>query len=224
VDEAERWHLAEFVPFIATPTHDNRVHGVYAQGLLTAWATFLGCRLSLCNGTSLARQRDMLVAQFSETDCTHLLFVDSDIEWTCEDAIDLALAGKDFIGGTYCRKNPSKPLTASLLEHREGELVEVAHIGTGFLLVSRVAVEAMLTKYAADVYESGGRKFVSLFSQNIHEGTEDVSFCRRWRDMGESVWMHTGVVLPHYDGGTPYVADVSALRTSQFRSTPAAAE
>jgi hypothetical protein len=216
--------LAEFVPFIATPTHDSRVHSVFTQGLLTAWQTFGGCRWSTANGTSLARQRDQLVAEFAKSDCTHLLFVDSDIAWDAGAAIALLETGKEFVGGTYCRKGPSKPLTANLLDRREGDLIEVSHIGTGFLLVSRAAIVAMLAEYADDVYESGGRKFVSLFSQNIHEGTEDVSFCRRWRDMGESVWMHTGVVLPHYDGGTAYVADTSSLRASPFSYTPIAAE
>ena len=29
------------------------------------------------------------------------------------------------------------------------------------------------------------------------------------RAIGGQVWLHTGVVLPHLDGGTAYVADVS---------------
>lgn len=201
-----------FVPFIATPLHDARVHSVYTNGLLTAWQTFGGCQWQTINGTSLARQRDALVAGFVKSDCTHLLFVDSDIEWHASCAIRLVESGADFVGGTYCRKGPTRPLTANLLDNWHNDLVEVEHVGTGFLLVAREAVEKMLAAYAADTYESGGQRFVSLFGQNIDEGTEDVSFCRRWRAIGGRVWMHTGVVLPHYDGNTPYVADVSKLR------------
>lgn len=173
---------------------------------------FPGCRLSLCNGTGLARQRDRLVAEFIASDCTHLLFVDSDMGWTCEDAIRLVKTGKEFIGGAYCRKSAAKPLTARLLDAWEGDLVEASHVGTGFLLIERVAVERMLAGYIADTYESAGQRFVSLFQQDHDEGTEDVAFCRRWRAIGGRVWMHTGVVLPHYDGGTAYVADVSRIR------------
>lgn len=200
------------MPFIATPTHDARIHSVYAHGLVSAWSIFGGCRWSTCNGTSLSRQRDRLVAEFAASDCTHLLFVDSDIQWDAGHAIKLVETGEDFIGGTYCRKGPQKALTANLLGNWRGDLAEVGHVGTGFLLVSRAAIEKMLSAYAGDAYESAGQAFVSLFAQNIDEGTEDVSFCRRWRAIGGRVWMHTGVVLPHYDGNTPYVADVSGLR------------
>jgi hypothetical protein len=208
----------QFRPFIATPTHDARVHAVYTRGLLSAWANLPGCGWSSCNGTSLQRQRDRLVAEFVDGDCTHLLFVDSDIGWDTARAVKLAEAGKDFIGGTYCRKGPDRALTANLLDRWDGPLVEVAHVGTGFLLVSRQANERLLEAYRADTYDAGDRQLTSLFQQNRDEGTEDVSFCRRWRAIGGEAWMHTSVVLPHYDGNTAYVADVSHL------AIPAAAE
>lgn len=208
-----------FAPYIATPVHDARVHGVYMAGALAASHTFPGCDWQLCNGTSLMRQRDMLVSAFMASACSHLLWVDSDMAWSAEDAQKLFDTGEDFIGGTYCRKSPNKPLTAHLLPNQKGELVEATHVGTGFLLVSRAAIERMLEAYAADTYESAGKRYTSLFLQNINEGTEDLSFCRRWRDIGGKVWMHTGVVLPHMDGNTAYVADVS-----EFRQLATAAE
>lgn len=201
-----------FSPFIATPLHDARAHAVYMVGVLSASHSFPGCDWSSCNGTSLMRQRDALVAMFMAGNCSHLLFVDSDMAWSADDARKLFDTGEDFIGGTYCRKGPTKPLTANLLPNQRGELVEATHVGTGFLLVSRAAIERMIAAYAADTYESGGKRYTSLFLQSIAEGTEDLAFCRRWRDIGGQVWMHTGVVLPHYDGNTAYVADVSAFR------------
>ncbi len=208
-----------FSPFIATPTHDARVHGVYMQGVLSASHTFPGCDWQACNGTGLMRQRDALVAAFMAGSCSHLLFVDSDMAWSAADAQKLFDTGEDFVGGTYCRKGPSRPLTAHLLPSRKGDLIEATHVGTGFLLVSRGAIEKMLTVFAADRYSTGGKEYTALFLQNIHEGTEDLAFCRKWRECGGQVWMHTGVVLPHYDGNTAYVADVS-----EFRELAVAAE
>lgn len=208
-----------FSPYIATPTHDARVHGVYMQGVLSASHSFPGCDWAICNGTGLMRQRDILVAGFLAGQCSHLLFVDSDQAWSAADAQKLYETGEDFVGGTYCRKSPARALTAHLLPERKGELIAATHVGTGFLLVSRQAVERMIAAYAADTYESGGKTYTSLFLQAIDEGTEDLAFCRRWRDIGGKVWMHTGVVLPHYDGNTPYVADVS-----EFRALDTAAE
>ena len=200
-----------FSPFIATPTHDARVHAVYMAGVLSASHTFAGCDWSTCNGTGLMRQRDVLVAAFMATSCSHLLFVDSDMAWSAVDAQKLFDAHEDFVGGTYCRKSASRSLTADLLPNRNGDLIEAKHVGTGFLLVSRGAIERLLSAFSADRYSSAGQERTSLFMQNIHEGTEDLSFCRRWREIGGKVWMHTGVVLPHYDGNTAYVAEVSGL-------------
>lgn len=201
-----------FAPYIATPTHDARVHSVYTQGLLSASHTFAGCDWQACNGTGLIRQRSMLVDAFMRGDCTHLLFVDSDIAWDAAKAQALFDTGEDFVGGTYARKTPGNVLTANLLPNRKGELWEATHVGTGFLLVSRGAIAKMLERFAADTYMSAGKRYVSLFQQNTDEGTEDLAFCRKWRECGGRVWMHTGVVLPHYDGNTAYVADVSELR------------
>lgn len=197
--------------FVATPLHDARVHAVYAAGLLSA-AVEHHLTWRCLNGTGLMRQRNQLVTLFMASDCTHLLFVDSDIAWDGSGVQALLDTGKDFVGGTYCRKSTANVLTANLLPNAEGELVEATHVGTGFLLVTRAAVAKMLEHFAADTYTTGGQQHVALFQQNIHEGTEDLSFCRRWREVGGQVWMHTGVVLPHYDGNTAYVADVTELR------------
>ena len=203
--------MSEFRPFIATPTHDARVHTIYARGLLGAFAMFPGLGWHVCNATSLGRQRDLLVAEFVKSNCTHLLFVDSDMEWCPNDAAHLFETGRDFVGGTYCRKHAARSITATLLPGQDGLLRECSHLGTGFLLVSRSAIERMLDEYAEDTYEIGGRVFVSLFQQSRHEAGEDLAFSRRWRNTGGQAWLHTGVVLPHYDGNTAYVADPTGL-------------
>lgn len=210
--------------FIATPLHDARLHAVYTAGLISAMVEY-HCTWRVLNGTSLIRQRAMLVSMFAESDCTHLLWVDSDMSWNGDDVAALLATGRDFVGGTYCRKTRHNALTAHLLPNREGELYEATHVGTGFLLVSRAAVLKMLEAYApTETFESAGKLHVSLFNQNIHEGSDDLPFCRRWRDIGGQVWMHTGVVLPHYDGNTAYVADVSELRKPYEAEQALAAE
>lgn len=209
--------MDRFFPFIGTPTHDGRVHGVYVDGLLTAWD--FNCQVSRINGTSLPHQRAVLVGEFLKSACTHLLFVDSDIAWNIHQAAQLWQADREFVGGTYVKKVAGNKFAADIIGTRDGALVECRQIGTGFLLVQRAAIERMVSHYSDARYESEGRVLVGLFHQQPGENTEDVSFCRRWRDIGGRVWMHTGVVLPHYDGCTAYVADVS-----QFAEQPAAAE
>lgn len=211
--------------FIATPLHDARMHQAYTAGLLNAWQ-HLPCQWSACNGTGLMRQRELLVASFLKTDCTHLLWVDSDIGWRAGDAVELLKTGKDFVGGCYARKNPKRDVPAVLLGNREGELYEAAHVPTGFLLVARSVIERMVEAFSALSYEDTGTNstITALFLQQLGEGTEDLAFCRRWREIGGQVWLHTGVVLPHYDGNTPYWPDMTELRKPIEAEIAAAAE
>lgn len=198
-----------FVPFIATPLHDARVHGVYMAGFMDAAARW-PCRWIAVNGTSLMRQRDMLVAKFLETDCTHLLWVDSDIGWSAADAEKLRETGKEFVAGCYARKSKRADVPAVLLPNREGELYEASHVATGFLLVSREALKQMTI--GAPTYTSAGVTYNSYFHQRLEEGTDDLAFCRRYRESGGQVWLHTGCVVVHMDGNTPYLPDLTDLR------------
>lgn len=190
--------------FVATPLHDARMGHAYMHGGLSLLTSGLLADWRFINGTSLQRQRDQLVDQFVKSECTHLLFVDSDIGWTAEDALALLKTGKDFIGGTYAKKTFELNVAALPTDVREGELYEAKHVATGFLLVSRAGIERLLEHRKAFHYMTGGQAFTSLFHQAIDEGTEDLSFCRFWRESGGTVWLHTGVVLAHYDGNTPY--------------------
>lgn len=203
----------DFNLYIATPLHDARMHQAYTQGLLNAWNS-LPCQWAACNGTGLMRQRDVLVGGFLKTDCTHLLWVDSDIGWGAGDAVRLLETGKDFVGGCYARKNAARDVPTVLLGNREGELHEAAHVATGFLLVSRSAILKMIDAFPELRYEDAGSgmTLTALFLQQLGEGTEDLAFCRRWRQIGGQVWLHTGVVLAHFDGNTPYWPNMTELR------------
>jgi hypothetical protein len=198
--------------FVATPLHDARMGYAYSHGVFSLLQRGLLGEWKCINGTGLMRQRDRLVAEFVKSKCTHLLFVDSDIGWTPEDAEKLLDTGRDFVAGCYAKKTLQLPVVGLLTGHREGELYEAAHVGTGLLLVSRAAIERMLEHRREFTYESGGERFTSLCHQDIHEGTEDLAFCRVWRECGGQVWLHSGVVVLHYDGNTPYVPNMRELR------------
>lgn len=200
--------------FIATPLHNGWVHHEFAGGLMQA-ATALQFMWQPMNGTSLPRQRDALTALFLESDCTHLLWIDSDIGWRAGDVQSLLDSGKDFIGGPYSRKIPGGLVPTVLTGVREGDLFEATHVATGFLLVTRAAVERMSAHFASTLsYQdaSSRKRMVALFQQGLGEGTEDLSFCRRWRECGGQVWLHTGISLGHFDGNTCFMPDLVKLR------------
>jgi hypothetical protein len=119
----------------------------------------------LFNESLITRARNYLVDEFlSRSDCTHLLFLDSDINFDPRDVIALLALDKDVIGGPYpkkaikwkniktgMQKNPN--MEPQQLEKLAGDFVfnpvkgtaqfsvteplEVMEIGTGFMMVKR---------------------------------------------------------------------------------------
>lgn len=219
--------------FIATPIHGGWVHHECAGGIFTATQQFT-CSWTPLVGTGLARQRDLLTAQFLGSDATHLLWVDADIGWRAGDAQSLLETGKDFVAGCYSRKRFGGDIPVLLTGVRDGELFECSHVPTGFLLVTRSAIEKMADHYRASMSyrddQMGGKPVVSLFTQMVGEGTEDLSFCRRWREVGGRVWLHSKINLGHFDGNTCFMPQPDEIErrfaemTKPSTEVPVAAE
>lgn len=62
---------------------------------------------ALSNESLITRARNLLVDSFLQTDCTHLLFIDSDIEFRPKDVLELLSLcdEKDIVCGPYPKKN-----------------------------------------------------------------------------------------------------------------------
>lgn len=161
--------LKNFKVFVATPMYGGMAHGMYVkscldlQGLLSRYGVEV--RFSfLFNESLITRARNYLVDEFLRSDCTHLLFIDSDIHYNPQDVIALLALDKDVIGGPYPKKSINwgnvanaarnhPDLNPGDLEGVVGEYVfnvvsgtskftvtdplEVLEIGTGFMLIKR---------------------------------------------------------------------------------------
>lgn len=166
-------------------------------------------------GDSLVtRGRHTLMHQFLMTPATHLLFWDADIECLDRTSVRKMLETRhDVIGGAYPFRNGSGGVVCNGLAEQEEAFVdkdgciEVGEIGTGFLLVSRLAIVAMCeryhaeTFYRADLMDSKGEPRWALFDVGIRNGrylSEDYVFCHRWRDMGGKVYVYTPPIFRHW--------------------------
>ena len=165
--------------FVATPMYGGMNHGLYAKACLDLQALCMAYGIQvkfsfLFNESLITRARNYLVDEFiHRSDCTHLLFLDSDIHFSPQDVIALLALDKDVIGGPYpkkaikwrsvkkaLQKNPD--LDAQLLEKVTGDYVfnpvkgtaqftvteplDVLQIGTGFMMVKREVFD----KYAEE--------------------------------------------------------------------------
>jgi hypothetical protein len=149
--------------------YGGQCHGLYAkssldlQNMLNQYG--VATKFSfLFNESLITRARNYLVDEFLRSDCSHLLFIDSDIHFNPQDVVALLALDKDVIGAPYPKKSINwaniahAARTHPQLEPRElenlvGEYVfnvvhgtqqfqvseplEVMEIGTGFMMVKR---------------------------------------------------------------------------------------
>lgn len=166
--------------FVATPMYGGMNHGLYAKACLDLQAICFqyGVQVKfsfLFNESLITRARNYLVDEFlHRSDCTHLLFLDSDIHFNPRDVIALLALDKDVAGGPYPKKAikwravqtavaKHPEITASELEKVAGDFVfnpvkgtaqftvseplEVLEIGTGFMMVKREVFTKMEEAY-----------------------------------------------------------------------------
>jgi len=162
--------------FVATPMYGGMNHGLYMKSSLDLQAVMsrygVDTKFSfLFNESLITRARNYLVDEFLRSECTHLLFIDSDIHYDPRDVIALMALDKDVIGAPYpkksinwgnvataARKHPNmdpKELDTLVGEYvfnvvkgtqqfQVTEPLEVMEIGTGFMMVKR----DVFTKFA----------------------------------------------------------------------------
>ena len=165
--------------FVATPMYGGMNHGLYMKSSLDLQAVMsrygVDTKFSfLFNESLITRARNYLVDEFLRSDCSHLLFIDSDIHYDPRDVIALMALDKEVIGAPYpkksinwgnvaaaARKHPT--MEAKELETLVGEYVfnvvkgtsqfqvteplEVMEIGTGFMMVKREVFEKFANAY-----------------------------------------------------------------------------
>jgi hypothetical protein len=173
--------------FIATPMYGAMCYGTYATSLAQLVSVFLRAKMPFklgvtYNDSLVTRARDSLAHDFTQTECTHLMFIDSDIGFQAEDILSMLAADKDIICGLYPHKridweqvveavhrgvSPQElakhtatfvvntldgASIAEVAEPAGRQPVEVANGGCGFMLIKRAVLEGLADKVPA--YES----------------------------------------------------------------------
>jgi hypothetical protein len=184
----------------------------------------------LFNDCYITMARNRLVHRFMQSKATHLLFIDADIKFNPEDVLSMIAADKDLICGVYSKKqidwdllkNAAKnDIPAEQLKYYTGNLVgnlldeaatvlninepvEIAHAGTGFMLIKRTVFEKLQDKVPS--YRSnyiGEEEFhkdyfaLSIDPKNQCYFGEDYHFCQLWRQHGGKIYAAPWVRLSH---------------------------
>lgn len=107
---------------------------------------------------------------------------------------------------------------------RYDEVQEVLNVSTGCMMIARAALEKIQKKwpndrysarYARDVDRGDIRWVYNFFNVVVEDDTmysEDYYFCKRWRELGEKVWLVPWMLMRHIGdytyggGGLPHTA------------------
>lgn len=178
----------------------------------------------LSNDPLITRARSRLAARFlKHPSATHFLFVDADIGFEPQAVFRLLDSGKPVAGGVCPLKQidwdkvraAAQAGAADLMAKSVGyvvrfiptadnsvsvedDLAKVAYVGTGFLMISRAALQQVtdahpeLTADLSAVDPEAGET-VMVFDtivdpRNGQQLSEDYAFLRRWNDLGGEVW------------------------------------
>lgn len=193
--------------FIATPAHSGQVVCEYAKSLVDTIPALLANGIAythaFCMGNALVHDaRNRMVGWFMASPATDLLFIDADISWDAADAVRLAMSPHDVIGGAYRQKRDDAEMyNVANIRPTGTALLDCDYLGTGFLKISRKAIEKLQKAHPETSYmDPEGKRVHALFQAPIEGGRitgEDAFFCRLWRAAGGKVFFDPGMTLWH---------------------------
>ena len=164
--------------FVATPVHSEvSIH--YMQSVFKLQAKCnekqIPIMLQLMKSSLITQGRNLCVAEFLNTDFTHMLFIDSDIQFNTESIFKMLSKDQELLSIPYPMKNiqwdkvlnkwkdiPDMTFTqvstsgnkypVRLKDQEDDincvdEMIELSHSMTGCMLIKREALEKMVTAY-----------------------------------------------------------------------------
>jgi hypothetical protein len=203
----------------ATPFYEQKAWTDYVSSILQSvqilheldipW-TFL----HLAGDSYVDRARNTLVADFLNSDATHLFFIDSDMGWTPFTFMNLIGAPGEVVGATYPMKNKWEEYPVAIecdengfpLVDQASGLLTATLLPAGFLRIARSAFEKIEKNEPGNKYldekDGGPAGLRHGFFTPIQEGQtiyrEDAAFCLRCARAGVKMMLEPRATLNHW--------------------------
>ena len=159
--------------------------------------------------------RNYLTSVFLNSDFTHLLFLDSDVDFEPEAVVRMLVAKKDVICTPYRVKSmevDKKMYTVELKKDARmepGEIIEITAGPTGIMLIHRDVFKKIIEKFPDlkiknPVFPEPGpdhQYYYNFFDFTFEDGYskgEDVSFCKLVQKLGFKIYANTASFTKHH--------------------------
>jgi len=193
---------------IGTPSYDGRIDVWFANSLIETvkQAEKKGIfvhAIYTSYDSLIQRARNSLIKLAIDGKYDDLFFIDSDTEWEPEWFFNLLERPEPIVGGALIKKTEKEGYTVKLidkkLKHSEDKkLIQVDGVGTGFMKVSKFALDKLWKM--SDEYTSEGEKHRMVFDIKVENGdliSEDYILCNKWKSLGYKVWLDPTITCNH---------------------------
>lgn len=209
---------------IYVPAFGHQIAGATVRSLMSLAGHFFakGVHASFATNSfpDIADHRNIALTMWYDTmpQSTHLLFVDADMGFSPDLVTDMLVFDQPLVGAVYPKKTPQREWVVSGFGHHQpiearAGFLKVAGLGCGVMLIRRDAVTKLLEAHPelidlrinlhaikALLPNGEGRllRLFDLFDDPVRGRlSEDLSFCRRWTDLGGEVWGNIAHTVDH---------------------------
>lgn len=168
---------------------------------------------SICGCSVVSRARNILAKEMLESDCTDLMFIDSDINFKADDIFRLLAWTSDpkkgIAAGIPVARKKGKIFISTLDKDEDSNivmnnmgLVRAKRVATAFMMVrrevfTRMDAEMEGLEYWDETSQSVMKSFFDFKSTPGGYIGEDYLFCDRARELGFEVWIDPTISLGH---------------------------
>ena len=192
---------------IATPSYDGTVDVWYASALHQT--TLLGIEngvyfhpVFMSYDALIQRSRNDLMAIAKQEEFDGILWIDADVEWHPQWALDVVNSDKDVLGIPIVKKSIEEQYSVKCnlenLNPDEDGLLEVESNATGFLYMSKAAIDYLWDNNEPYVHNEQERRWI--FEVKLQDGdiiSEDVLVCQKLLEGGFKIYVDTTKTCNH---------------------------
>lgn len=193
---------------IGTPSYDGRIDVWFANSLVgtVKMAEKKGIfvhAIYTSYDSLIQRARNNLFKLALEGGYDDLFFIDSDCEWEPEWFFNLLDRPEPIVGGALVKKGDTEGYTVKITDKQlkysqDKRLLEVEGVGTGFMKISRFALEKLWD--ISEPYISAGQEHRMVCDIKVVNGeliSEDYIIANKWQSLGYKVWLDPSITLNH---------------------------